>query len=284
MKIAKTIREFNCLIDNFKKESQKKISFVPTMGNLHQGHLELVKHARELADIVVISIFVNPLQFGDDEDLEKYPKTIDKDIENLKKYKADILLLPNSKDLYPDGLPSTQINNSKFSKIHCGKSRPGHFQGVCTVVNILFNIIKPDLALFGKKDYQQFLIIKKMAKDLHMPIKIIGIDTVRHQDGLALSSRNQYLNYEQRKNAPLLFEKLNFLKKTICLGSTNYSDIFIQVINELKHYDFDFEYLHLCNIFDLSIIEDGSDFKNSILIAATKLGDTRLIDNLIVNQ
>ena len=284
MKIAKTIREFNCLIDNLKKESQKKISFVPTMGNLHQGHLELIKNARELADIVVISIFINPLQFGADEDLEKYPKTIDKDIENLKKYEADILFLPNSKDLYHDEFPLTKINNSKFSKIHCGKARPTHFQGVCTVVNILFNIVKPDLALFGQKDYQQFLIIKKMVKDFHMPIKIIGIDTVRHTDGLALSSRNQYLNYEQRKNAPLLYEKLNFLKKTICSGSTNYSEICSQVIKELKPYNFDFEYLYLCNIFDLSIIEDGDDFKKSILITATKLGNTRLIDNLIVNK
>ena len=283
MKIAKTKIEFDSIINKIKNKSKKSISFVPTMGNLHQGHIRLIENATKYADIVVVSIFVNPIQFGKNEDLNKYPRTIDKDIEQLRNHEIDILFLPDAKEIYPDGDPSTQINNLKLSNIHCGKSRTSHFNGVCTVVNILFNIIKPSVALFGQKDYQQFLIIKRMANDLHMPIKIICIETVRSDNGLALSSRNQYLNVDQIKVAPILFQKLNSIKKSIHSGSSNYSELCKKVVDDLRQYHFEFEYLCLCDLFDLSIIDDKKESKNSILMAAAKLGETRLIDNLIVD-
>ena len=283
MKIAKTKIEFDSIINKIKNKSKKSISFVPTMGNLHQGHIRLIENATKYADIVVVSIFVNPIQFGKNEDLNKYPRTIDKDIEQLRNHEIDILFLPDAKEIYPDGDPSTQIKNLKLSNIHCGKSRTSHFNGVCTVVNILFNIIKPSVALFGQKDYQQFLIIKRMANDLHMPIKIICIETVRSDNGLALSSRNQYLNVDQIKVAPILFQKLNSIKKSIHSGSSNYSELCKKVVNDLRQYHFEFEYLCLCDLFDLSIIDDKKESKNSILMAAAKLGETRLIDNLIVD-
>tara|TARA_B100002019_G_scaffold240257_1_gene215887 strand:+ start:780 stop:1634 length:855 start_codon:yes stop_codon:yes gene_type:complete len=283
MKIAKTKIEFDSIINKIKNKSKKTISFVPTMGNLHQGHIRLIENATKYADIVVVSIFVNPIQFGKNEDLNEYPRTIDRDIEQLKNHKIDILFLPDAKDIYPDGNPSTQIINLKLSNIHCGKSRTSHFNGVCTVVNILFNIIKPTVALFGQKDYQQLLIIKKMVKDLHIPIKIICVETVRNANGLALSSRNQYLNVDHIKVAPILFQKLNSIKESIHSGSSNYSELCKKVVDDLRQYQFEFEYLCLCDLFDLSIIDDKKGSKNSILMAAAKLGKTRLIDNLIVD-
>ncbi len=264
-----------------KPKKKEKIGFVPTMGALHCGHLSLIRTARRVCDFVVVSIFVNPIQFGPGEDFKRYPENFRKDQALLKGQGVDLVFYPSVKAIYPDDF-STYVEETSLSRVLCGKSRPGHFPGVCTLVTKLFNIIRPDIACFGQKDYQQALIIKKMIKDLNLSIKIKILPIVREKDGLALSSRNAYLNNQQRKDALALSLALRLAKKLINSGERNPEKIkagMRDLIISQKSNKID--YLTIANAENLKTVKR---IKGKILIAlAVYLGKTRLIDNLILN-
>lgn len=260
------------------KRKGKKISFVPTMGALHQGHLSLVKRAKKLGDLVVVSIFVNPTQFGPSEDFKRYPRNLKKDMELLKKAGCDLIFAPKTKDIYPKGY-LTYVDVEELSAKLEGASRPGHFKGVCTIVAKLFNIVQPDYAIFGQKDAQQALIIKKMTEDLNFPVKIIVSPTVREKDGLAFSSRNNYLNSGERREAKVLYQALKMGKKLIESGEKNPEKIIREMrklINKQKLAKID--YIALT---DIKRLEPVKEIKGELLLSlAVKFGITRLIDNL----
>ena len=253
------------------KRRSKTIAFVPTMGALHEGHLSLIKNARKEADIVIVSIFVNPTQFGPKEDYKKYPRTFSKDVKLLKEIGVDYVFSPKVKDMYPDGF-STYIFEDDLSNCLCGKSRPGHFNGVLTVVLKLFNIVQPDIAYFGQKDYQQLVMIKKMVKDLNLPIKIRILPTKRDKNGLALSSRNSYLSDKKYNEALSLYKMLKIVKKTRSLseGKRNIKKV------KLKKLD----YLIAVDSKTLKPVKKIK--KGNVVLIAAKVGKTRLIDNVIV--
>ncbi len=260
------------------KRKGKKISFVPTMGALHLGHLSLVKRAKKLGDFVVASVFVNPTQFGPKEDFKRYPRDLKKDMELLKKAGCDLVFTPKVKDIYPEGY-LTYVDVEKLSDKLEGASRPGHFKGVCTIVAKLFNIVLPDYAIFGQKDAQQAIIIKKMTKDLNFPIKIIVSPTVREKDGLAFSSRNSYLNPEERREAKVLYQALRTGKRLVESGEKNPErviDKMRQLIDKQKLAKID--YIALT---DTKKLEPAKVIKGELLLSlAVKFGKTRLIDNL----
>lgn len=261
-----------------QKLNGKTIALVPTMGNLHNGHLALVKKAKQAADVVVVSIFVNPLQFGANEDLDKYPKTLAEDKAKLEALAVDFLFTPSTDDIYPEGLAQhSQVQVPKLGEFHCGASRPGHFNGVSTVVNILFNICQPNVAVFGEKDFQQLAIIKKMVADLCLPIDIQSVATARAEDGLALSSRNQYLSDAQRAIAPKLYQTLQQAKKAIS-EHQSFAETHQQSITKLQQLGFDIDYFNIANAKTLA--PAGNNDKDLVLLAAVKLGQTRLIDNV----
>lgn len=261
-----------------QKRSGKTVALVPTMGNLHNGHLTLVKKAKQKADIVVVSIFVNPLQFGANEDLDKYPKTLQQDQQKLQALGVDFLFTPSAQSIYPHGLAQhSQVQVPELGAFHCGASRPGHFNGVSTVVTILFNICQPDIAVFGEKDFQQLAIIRKMTADLCLPITIESVCTERDVDGLALSSRNQYLDNAQRALAPKLYAVLQQAKKAI-IAQQSIANVHQQSIDTLQEYGFDIDYFNIANASTLAPA-DHTD-KSLVLLAAVKLGQTRLIDNI----
>ena len=259
----------------------RRIGFVPTMGALHDGHLELGRRAMKECDCVIYSIFVNPIQFGQNEDLEKYPRDIQGDIEKLDSIGVDAIFLPDEKIMYPEGF-STFVDQGSVTNILCGKSRPGHFKGVATVVLKLLNIIGCDQAYFGKKDFQQFVILSKMVKDLNVPVEIIGVDTVRENDGLAMSSRNSYLNEEERKAAPVLFRALSSAKLNLSEFSTpdEVTDHARNIISSEKLARI--EYIELRNADDLTELSDLDNCR-IVMLTAVRFGTTRLIDNLILN-
>jgi pantoate--beta-alanine ligase len=260
------------------RKSGKSVGFVPTMGNLHAGHINLVERARQQADIVVTSIFVNPTQFGANEDFDKYPRTLDADSAMLSKAGCDLLFAPEVKEMYPHGRSQgTSVMVSGITDILCGKSRPGHFSGVATVVSKLFNIVQPDVALFGEKDYQQLAVIRQLARELCFPIEIVGVATVRAEDGLALSSRNGYLTDEQRKVAPQLYRTLTQLRQAIQDGQRDYTSLTEAGNSHLKKCGFIPDYLEVRRQ-DLGIA--GKDDRQLVILVAAKLGNTRLIDNL----
>lgn len=240
------------------KSAQKKIALVPTMGALHEGHLSLVKIAKDFADLVIVSIFVNPLQFAANEDFSKYPKTLEKDLQLLENLEVDYVFAPNTEDLYSS--PPKQIKaNPEITNKLCGLSRPGHFDGVCTVVNLLFELIEPDYAIFGEKDYQQLEVIKSMVKELNLKVQIIPATIVRESSGLALSSRNQYLSESQKELASNIYKQLSWLAKNYSQENSQ------QVINELNQLGIKVEYLE-------------KDW-GRVLIAA-RVSEVRLIDNI----
>jgi pantoate--beta-alanine ligase len=261
------------------RSNQQSIAFVPTMGNLHAGHLNLVEKALTVADRVVVSIFVNPLQFGPHEDYENYPRTLQADSEKLAQLNTHLLFTPNVTALYPAGLENTtSIKVPGLSEILCGVSRPIFFQGIATVVNILFNLVQPDKALFGEKDYQQLLIIKRMVADFFMPIEIIGIPIVRETDGLAMSSRNNYLNTEQRAIAPRLFQTLNDLKTKIEAGECHFAKLEQEARQVLTIAGFKPDYIEVRRQKNLKMPTPKD--KELIILAAAHLGPARLIDNI----
>jgi pantoate--beta-alanine ligase len=259
------------------RSAGEHIAFVPTMGNLHAGHLKLVSEARQKADRVVVSIFVNPTQFGAGEDFETYPRTEREDQEKLETVGADLLFLPPVSEMYmPDA--KTVVSVAGLSELHCGASRPGHFNGVATVVCKLFNLVQPDIALFGLKDFQQLAVIRTMVRDLNFPLEIVGVDTVREPSGLAMSSRNGYLSTEEIKVAPKLYESLCLARDAVLSGKQAYAEIEVQAMLSLREAGFQPDYFSICRNDDLK--KADAEDKDLVILAAAKLGRTRLIDNI----
>lgn len=255
-----------------------KIAFVPTMGNLHEGHLSLVRRAQEEADCVVVSIFVNPLQFGPNEDLDKYPRTLAEDKRKLESCGVKFLFTPQVEDIYPEGMANhTVVSVPVVSEGHCGGSRPGHFDGVSTIVTKLFNIVQPDVAIFGEKDFQQLAVIRKMVNDLCMPLQIVGAPTCRAEDGLALSSRNQYLTGEQRQLAPALYQTLQHARQQLENGA-NPASVSDDAVKRLTDSGFRVDYFNISDARTLKAI--GEKTREIVILAAAFLGQTRLIDNV----
>ena len=263
------------------RQSGQSIALVPTMGNLHAGHMSLVEEAKRFADRIVVTIFVNPIQFVAGEDFASYPRTIDEDRAKLKATGTDILFHPAEEEIYPENPEQqTTVTVPLLDSVFCGKSRPGHFSGVATVVTKLFNIIQPDVAVFGEKDYQQLLVIKKLVMDLCMPIRIIGSPTVRESDGLAMSSRNVYLNDEERIIAPMLFKVLSRMKDEIINGNNAYAEIERRAQDELNQAGFATEYIAIRAAENLAEAGTG----DLVVLAAACLGKARLIDNVVIRR
>lgn len=266
-----------------KERSQgKRVAFVPTMGNLHDGHIELVRRAKRVADIVVVSIFVNPLQFGENEDLDAYPRTFAADREKLFAEGTQYLFHPTVKEVYPDGMAAqTIVHVPELGNSFCGASRPGHFDGVTTVVNKLFQLVQPDIAVFGQKDFQQLAIIRKMTRDLCMPIEIVGVPTVRAQDGLALSSRNGFLQTDQRSAAPRLQQILQNCRDAIASGFDSYDALEKYAKEEIKASGLIPDYFGICDAKTLQSVTISTE--EIVILAAAYLGSTRLIDNVTLS-
>ncbi|MFD2645700.1 pantoate--beta-alanine ligase [Pseudomonas japonica] len=281
MNTVKTVLEVRAAVARARGEG-KRIAFVPTMGNLHSGHAALVTKAAQRADFVVASIFVNPLQFGPSEDLDKYPRTLAADQEKLLEAGCHLLFAPNVEEMYPDGMGvQTRVSVPQLSEGLCGASRPGHFEGVATVVSKLFNMVQPDLAVFGQKDFQQLAVIRAMVRDLNMPIQIIGEPTVRAEDGLALSSRNGYLNAEQRATAPVVYRTLSQLADAIRQGRRDYPALIAEGQQALISAGLKPDYLEVRQALNLRTATDAD--RDLVILVAAYLGNTRLIDNLHLN-
>jgi pantoate--beta-alanine ligase len=261
------------------QSSKEVIAFVPTMGNLHNGHLKLVKAASKVSTKTVVSIFVNPLQFGPDEDLEAYPKTLENDIASLKALGVDLLFMPKSEDIYSRGLEQqTFVEVPGLSYMICGASRPGHFRGVATIVCKLFNMVQPNHAFFGEKDFQQLQVIQAMVTDLSMNLSIHGVPTEREKDGLAMSSRNGYLTKEQREIAPRMYQEVIQLKEQIVGGRRDFSVLMSQTKRNLSLAGFNPDYIELRSA--TTLMQVGHEDKDLVILAAAFCGKTRLIDNL----
>ncbi|SFX37158.1 pantoate--beta-alanine ligase [Marinospirillum alkaliphilum DSM 21637] len=260
----------------------KILALVPTMGNLHQGHLRLVEEARRHADVVVASIFVNPMQFGPGEDFESYPRTLEQDQQMLQSAGCHLLFTPSVADVYPEGQEDhTRVVVPVVSEGLCGQKRPGHFDGVATVVSKLFNFVQPDVACFGQKDYQQLAVIRKLVTDLCFPIRIIGVPTCRTPEGLALSSRNGYLTPEQLKKAPALYAVLKATGQKLAAGNTHFAELSHQARARLAEQGFAPEYVDIRST-DLSPPDIRA--REWVILVAARLGKARLIDNLVVHR
>ncbi|MFJ3451380.1 pantoate--beta-alanine ligase [Pseudomonas sichuanensis] len=281
MNTVKTVLELRAAVARARGEG-KRIAFVPTMGNLHSGHAALVTKAAQRADFVVASIFVNPLQFGAGEDLDKYPRTLAADQEKLLEAGCHLLFTPTVEEMYPDGMAvQTRVSVPQLSEGLCGASRPGHFEGVATVVSKLFNMVQPDLAVFGEKDFQQLAVIRAMVRDLNMPIQILGEPTVRAEDGLALSSRNGYLSAEQRASAPALYRTLSGMAEAISRGQRDFAALIADGQAQLDAAGFRKDYLEVRHA--LTLRPAQLDDRDLVVIVAAYLGNTRLIDNLYLH-
>lgn len=280
MNCIQTVSQFRSKIKSWKEEGNK-IVLVPTMGNLHAGHLSLVKLAKAIKGKVIVSIFVNPTQFVAGEDFDTYPRTLDEDLIHLKKHKVDLVFNPDYKEIYPDEPGEhTRVTVPVLDGVFCGQFRPGHFTGVATVVTKFLNIVQPDYAVFGEKDYQQLLVIKKLVRDLALPVEIISGPTVREMDGLAMSSRNQYLTTEQRKIAPVMYNTIRKIADLIEQGDRNFEMLEDRGKQDLNQAGFRCEYFN---------IQDGDNLgppgeENLVVICAAWLGQARLIDNLIIRR
>jgi pantoate--beta-alanine ligase len=260
----------------------RRIAFVPTMGNLHAGHISLIEAARRHGDRFVASIFVNPMQFGPNEDFAHYPRTPREDERMLASAGCDLMLMPDVAEIYPKGLASsTRIDVPELSTILCGQFRPGHFEGVATVVAKLFNIVEPDVAVFGEKDYQQLTIIRRMVADLCMPVEIVGAPTVRESDGLAMSSRNQYLSAEERRIAPRIHEELERAATRLRAGESDYATIEREAGQALERAGFRLDYVAI-RAADLAA--PAPDDRRLVVLTAVRLGRARLIDNVQVSR
>ncbi|QYK12272.1 pantoate--beta-alanine ligase [Shewanella rhizosphaerae] len=260
------------------KQAGETVAFVPTMGNLHQGHITLVTEALKRADHVVVSIFVNPMQFGQNEDLDAYPRTLAADQAALEAAGAELLFTPTPAIIYPKGMDKqTFVEVPGLSEELCGASRPGHFRGVTTIVCKLFNIVQPDVALFGKKDFQQLMVIKAMVEDLSLPIEIVGVDTIRESSGLAMSSRNGYLSEAQKQQAAQLKRTLDEMAEAIAQGQA-IPNVVQHAQEQLHQAGFKPDYLSVRNAADLREAQDSD--KQLVILAAAFMGSTRLIDNL----
>lgn len=280
MQIVNKIEEVRKQIDLWKAAGLR-IAFVPTMGNLHAGHMTLLQKASSIADKVVASIFVNPLQFGPFEDYEQYPRTLDSDSEKLKKNACELLFLPEAEEMYPLGRElATTIHVPGISEILCGQDRPGHFTGMATVVSKLLNAVQPHVAVFGQKDFQQLMIIRRMVLDLCMPVEIVGAPTNREPGGLAMSSRNQYLTKDDLKIAPLLYATLTAVGTELKNGKRNFSSLEKAALKTLQDTGFRPSYFEIRAAIDLQ--KPTPECAEFVILTAARLGHARLIDNLIV--
>ena len=257
------------------------VALVPTMGNLHQGHVSLVELAREHAERVIVSIFVNPTQFGEGEDYDEYPRTLERDSRRLKKSAADLVFAPSVETMYPFGLDmATTVSVPGLTENFCGESRPGHFDGVTTVVARLFAMVTPDEAVFGQKDYQQQLVIRHMTEDLSLPIKINTAETVREDDGLALSSRNSYLTDDDRAWAPVLYQSLQAVGRELQNGRRNFEELEKVGRSRLVEAGFEVDYFAIRRALNLE--PPNRDCDDLVVLAAARLGKARLIDNIVI--
>lgn len=283
MNTVEKIKDLRTQVNAWRKQGLT-VAFVPTMGNLHQGHLSLVKAAHQQADKVIVSIFVNPMQFGANEDIDNYPRTLPQDQQKLTAANADLLFLPNAAEIYPKGTANnTYVDVPNISDLHCGASRPGHFRGVATIVCKLFNIVQPDIACFGSKDYQQLQVIKTMVEDLSMPVKIIPVATTRETSGLAMSSRNGYLTSTELAIAPTLYQTMQWLSGQLKDNQQglDYATLVTQASEQLQQAGLQTDYIHLCHAHTLApaVVSD----KEIVILVAAYLGKARLIDNLPVS-
>lgn len=259
----------------------KRVALVPTMGNLHDGHMKLVDEAKARADVVVVSIFVNPMQFDRPEDLARYPRTLQEDCEKLNKRKVDLVFAPSVKEIYPNGTEThTYVDVPGLSTMLEGASRPGHFRGVSTIVSKLFNLVQPDIACFGEKDFQQLALIRKMVADMGFDIEIVGVPIMRAKDGLALSSRNGYLTAEQRKIAPGLYKVLSSIADKLQAGEQDLDEIIAIAGQELNEKGFRADDIQIRDADTLLEVSENS--KRAVILVAAWLGDARLIDNKMV--
>ena len=263
------------------KQQGKTIAFVPTMGNLHEGHLSLIKKANEVADKTVSSIFVNPTQFDRKKDLSNYPRTLEADTELLQKTGCDLLFTPQSQDMYSNTDKFTRVQVPGIGDMLEGESRPGHFQGVATIVTKLFNLVTPDSAIFGEKDYQQLMVIKQMVRELDFNIEIIGYPIVRENDGLAMSSRNGYLTEEERNQAPYLHQTLQAIKKQLIDKEKDIKNIIVSANKTITTHGFIPDYIKILRQKDL--LAPKAHDQELIILASAWLGSARLIDNLPIN-
>ena len=273
MKIIHTIKELR----DWRREAGS-VAFVPTMGNLHEGHLALVREAAKRADKVVVSIFVNRLQFGQGEDFDRYPRTLEQDAAKLTGEGVAVLFAPSEQELYPNVAQQYNVEPPHLQNELCGAFRPGHFRGVATVVAKLFNIVEPDYACFGKKDYQQLAILQGMAADLNFRVEIVPVDIGRAADGLALSSRNQYLSEAERKQAPQLYRELQAVARAVENGNRDYAALEQQAAANLKQAGWQVDYVEIRHAGNLQVAHVGDS--ELVVLAAARLGNTRLIDNI----
>jgi len=279
MDIYREIADLRSALADLRAEG--RLAFVPTMGNLHEGHLCLVREAKKQAAHVAVSIFVNPLQFGPNEDLDSYPRTFESDREALEAEGVSVLFSPAVGTIYPVPLSQqTRVSVPGISELYCGASRPGHFDGVATVVCKLFNIVQPDVAVFGRKDFQQLAVIRRMVRDLAMPIDIVGLDTVREPDGLAMSSRNQYLKTKDRARAPLLYRTLRDAARRIQDGERDYAQLSREMRDTLDRGGFRSDYVEIVDADTL--LAPQSNSRNLAILVAAWMGAARLIDNIEV--
>ncbi|GAL36388.1 pantoate-beta-alanine ligase [Vibrio maritimus] len=263
------------------KREQRRIAFVPTMGNLHEGHLTLMRKARENADVVVASIFVNPMQFERADDLNNYPRTLDDDLSKLTAEGVDLVFTPTPEVMYPQGLDKqTFVEVPGISHMLEGASRPGHFRGVSTIVTKLFNIVQPDVACFGEKDYQQLALIRQMVSDLAMNIEIIGVPTVREMDGLAMSSRNGYLTMDERQRAPVLAKTMRWMNSAIRGGRDDYPSIIEDASDQLRAAGLQPDEIFIRDAHSLQAINESST--QAVILMSAFLGKARLIDNQVL--
>ena len=281
MQIADTSASLREQLADWRR-SGEHIALVPTMGNLHEGHLSLVEIARQHAERVVVSIFVNPTQFGDGEDFADYPNTLERDKRRLKLANADLLFVPNIETMYPFGIDNaTSVTVPVLTDELCGSFRPGHFDGVTSVVSRLFSLVQPDVAIFGEKDFQQLMVIRRLVRDLSLPVEIVAGPTQREEDELALSSRNQYLTDDERAIAPQLYAALKEVAEGLQSGKRNYAKMEQQAMNDLARLGFKPDYVSIRRAENLG--EPDRDTDELVVLAEAHLGKSRLIDNLVVH-
>lgn len=280
IEVITKIDEIKSISKEIKKEG-KKIGFVPTMGYLHEGHESLIKRAKEENDVVVVSIFVNPTQFGPEEDFENYPRDIQRDSKICENLGVDYIFHPEDEEMYPDGFSTFVVPDEKMTNIMCGISRPIHFRGVCTVLTKLFSIIRPDRAYFGKKDIQQLAIVRRMVEDLNLGVKIIGCPIVREDDGLAKSSRNKYLNDEERQAATILRKSILLGKEAIDKGEVDAKKVLGIIVNSIKTEKLaEIDYVEILDFATFDRVEKIGE--NTVIGMAVYIGKTRLIDNILI--
>jgi pantoate--beta-alanine ligase len=278
MQTVNSIKELRAII-HAQRLAGKRIGFVPTMGNLHEGHITLVREGQKHADFMVSSVFVNPTQFVAGEDFDKYPRTLKEDQEKLAAVGCNLLFAPPVDEMYPGDQASwASVHVTKITERHCGAARPGHFDGVATVVTKLFNIVKPDVALFGKKDFQQLAVIRRMSTALCFGIDIIGIDTVREANGLAMSSRNGYLTADEKNRGAEMYRSLCAARDAIKGGNTNFAQLSSEANDKLEAAGFIPEYFSVCRADTLEPAQPGD--RNLVILAAARMGKARLIDNI----